>query len=95
MIERSLREGWREVPREVPREGEREESERGRGQRRERRGERLRQFDNKIGTLMMKQEKEMHFSSSDATFFLQEKVYFFQFSNCHTYKISGLYLVTV
>ena len=40
MIERSLREGWREVPRE----GEREESERGRGERRERRGERLRQF---------------------------------------------------
>ena len=44
MIERSSREGWREVPREVPREGEREESERGRGERRERRGERLRQF---------------------------------------------------
>ena len=43
-IERCSREGWREVPREVSREGEREESERGRGERRERRGERLRQL---------------------------------------------------
>ena len=46
MIERCSREGWREMSREVPREGEREESERGRGERRERRGERLRQYNN-------------------------------------------------
>ena len=44
MIERSSREGWREVPRE----GEREESGRGRGERRERRGERLQQFEKSL-----------------------------------------------
>ena len=46
MIERCSREGWREMSSEVPREGERGESERGRGERRERRGERLRQLIN-------------------------------------------------
>ena len=44
-IERCLREGSRDVRERVPREGERGESERGRGKRRERRGDRLRQFE--------------------------------------------------
>ena len=43
-IERCSREGSRDVRERVPREGERGESERGRGERRERRGERLRQL---------------------------------------------------
>ena len=43
-IERCSREGSRDVRERVPREGERGESERGRGERRERRGERLRQY---------------------------------------------------
>ena len=43
-IERCSREGSRDFRERVPREGERGESERGRGERWERRGERLRQI---------------------------------------------------